>query len=120
MSQIPSILNYFFAFLSVYIQVFFLISFFERRKDIVIRKDTDLIKLKRYPSVSVIVPCYNEAKTIYGTVRSLLALDYPKSKLRVILVDDGSRDNTWELIQKFTKYPQIEAYQKKMAASTPR
>ena len=112
MSQIPSILNYFFAFLSVYIQVFFLISFFERRKDIVIRKDTDLIKLKRYPSVSVVVPCYNESKTIYGTVRSLLALDYPKSKLRIILVDDGSKDNTWELIQKFTKYPQVEAYHK--------
>lgn len=101
---------YILSFLSVYVQVFFLVTFLESKKKIVIRSEP--ITLKRYPSVTIIVPCYNEEKTIYGTIRSLLNLDYPKNKLKIIIVDDGSKDNTWNLIQRFKKNSQIEVHRK--------
>lgn len=48
------------------------------------------------PSVSLIAPAYNEATTIVENVRSLLAIQYPK--LEVIIVNDGSKDNTLQLL----------------------
>lgn len=97
-------------FLSIYVQVFFLVTFFDKRKQIVIR--TKPITLKRYPTVTVIVPCWNEQATLEATVESLLALDYPEDKLQIFLVDDGSTDNTWQVMQQYAKHPQIEIYQK--------
>jgi cellulose synthase/poly-beta-1,6-N-acetylglucosamine synthase-like glycosyltransferase len=48
--------------------------------------------------VSVIVPVYNEAANIAGTVRSLLDNDYPL--LDVIVVDDGSTDDTAGIVER--------------------
>lgn len=90
--------------------MFFLVTFFEKRKYLSIR--TEPFELKKYPGVTVIVPCYNEERTIYGTIRSLLALDYPKDKLKIIIVDDGSTDGTWNAIQKFSNNSSIEVYRK--------
>ncbi len=90
--------------------MFFLITFLENRKKIVIRKGET--KLLKYKAVTVIVPCWNEEKTIYKTVRSLLNLNYPKDKLNLILIDDGSTDGTWNAIQKFSKYPNVRIFQK--------
>jgi glycosyltransferase involved in cell wall biosynthesis len=53
------------------------------------------------PRVSVIVPAYNAADTIVECVQSLLALDYPKKKLELAFVDDGSEDDTVKLIEGF-------------------
>jgi cellulose synthase/poly-beta-1,6-N-acetylglucosamine synthase-like glycosyltransferase len=44
------------------------------------------------PAVAVLVPAYNEEKVIERTVRAVLASNYPD--LRVIVIDDGSADNT--------------------------
>jgi len=51
-------------------------------------------KLKRYPKVTIGIPAYNEARTIEKTVNSILQSDYPKEKIEIIIVNDGSRDNT--------------------------
>jgi cellulose synthase/poly-beta-1,6-N-acetylglucosamine synthase-like glycosyltransferase len=48
--------------------------------------------------VSVIVPAYNEAANIAGTVRSLVRNDYPW--LEVIVVDDGSTDGTAQIVER--------------------
>jgi len=53
------------------------------------------------PSVSLIAPAYNESMTIVDNVRSLLTLHY--NNCEVIIVNDGSKDNTMELL--------IEAYE---------
>ncbi|MGA7462741.1 MAG: glycosyltransferase [Candidatus Korobacteraceae bacterium] len=47
------------------------------------------------PDVAVLIPAYNEEKVIERTVRSVLESDYPK--LRVIVIDDGSKDATLEV-----------------------
>ncbi|MEV6488955.1 bifunctional polysaccharide deacetylase/glycosyltransferase family 2 protein, partial [Actinoplanes sp. NPDC051633] len=47
--------------------------------------------------VSVIVPAHNEAANISGTVRSLVAGDYPG--VQVIVVDDGSADGTPDIVE---------------------
>jgi len=47
------------------------------------------------PTVSVIVPLYNEGKGIYDTVMSLLEQDYPSDKLEIVVVDDCSTDDSY-------------------------
>src|SRR5262249_47573261 len=49
------------------------------------------------PAVTVIIPAYNEEKGIERSVRSVLASDYPR--LRTIVVDDGSKDGTSEVVR---------------------
>lgn len=46
------------------------------------------------PSVSVIIPAYNEEGVIIQTINSVLEADYPKNKLEIIVVNDGSTDKT--------------------------
>ncbi|MDB5219513.1 MAG: Hyaluronan synthase [Myxococcaceae bacterium] len=52
------------------------------------------------PTVTVVVPLFNEGKQIYDTLQSLLALDYPHEKLSIIVVDDRSTDDSWMWAQK--------------------
>lgn len=111
MTSISSIIFYVLTFLSVYVQVFFLITFLENRKKIITRNGPT--KLTKYPKVTIIVPSWNEEKTIYKTVRSLLDLNYPKDKLEIFLIDDGSTDNTWKTILRFSKYSNIKVFRKK-------
>ena len=51
-----------------------------------------------YIPVSIIVPAYNEEITIVESIRSLLALEY--KLYEIIIVDDGSKDNTADVVQK--------------------
>ena len=46
------------------------------------------------PTVTVIVTAYNEEPVIAARLENLLALDYPKEKLRIVVTDDGSTDRT--------------------------
>ena len=48
------------------------------------------------PTVTVVVPLFNEGKSIYDTIVALTRLDYPKDKLWVTVVDDCSTDDSYE------------------------
>jgi hyaluronan synthase len=50
------------------------------------------------PSVSIIVPAFNEEDCIARTVRSCMSVDYPADRFEVIVVNDGSSDATWDRI----------------------
>ncbi len=110
MPNISEIILYSLAFLSTFVQVVFLLTFLERRKDIKLR--TGEISLTSYPEVTIIVPAWNEEKTLKGTVESLFGLDYPKDKLNIFLVDDGSTDKTWEVMKSFEGKNGIKILQK--------
>lgn len=53
------------------------------------------------PSVSVVIPAYNEEKSIIASVTSVIRSDYPKNKLEEIVVNDGSIDGTKKVLRKF-------------------
>src|SRR5262249_2742864 len=48
------------------------------------------------PTVTIVVPLFNEGRSIYDTVLSLLQQDYPRDKLTVTVVDDCSTDDSYE------------------------
>ncbi|MDA3613836.1 glycosyltransferase [Polluticaenibacter yanchengensis] len=52
------------------------------------------------PTTTVIVPAYNEGELVYHTLISLIESDFPKEKLELLAIDDGSKDDTWEWMQK--------------------
>ena len=47
------------------------------------------------PTVTVVVPLYNEGEGIYRTILSLLQQEYPENKLNIIVVDDCSTDDSY-------------------------
>lgn len=53
---------------------------------------------KELPTVTVIVPAYNEGKQVWDTLMSLAKSDYPEHKLQLLAIDDGSLDDTWTWI----------------------
>ncbi|MDR2707475.1 MAG: glycosyltransferase family 2 protein [Nitrososphaerota archaeon] len=53
-----------------------------------------------HPSVSVVVPVYNEEEGISSTIDSIFNSDYPRDKLELIVIDDKSTDDTLEVINK--------------------
>lgn len=110
MVQLSSIAMYSIAFLAIYVQVFFLVTFLEKRKHIQFRKGG--ILLDEYPAVTIIVPCWNEENTIDATVTSLESLDYPKDKLTFFLIDDGSTDSTWQKMQQYSNHQHIKIFHK--------
>lgn len=58
-------------------------------------KDEDL------PAVTILVAAYNEGQCIEDKIVNTLNLDYPKDKLSIMFVTDGSTDNTPAIIKKF-------------------
>jgi len=56
-----------------------------------------------YPSCSILIPAHNEDKVIAATIESMLKINYPKEKLQIIVVNDGSTDSTKEIIQDYAK-----------------
>jgi hyaluronan synthase len=48
-----------------------------------------------WPKVTVVIPAFNEGPMVGRSIRSVAACNYPKDKLEVIVVDDGSRDDTF-------------------------
>lgn len=112
MSEFNNLIVYFFLFLSLYFEVFLLITYFEKRLQIKDETKNSKKTLKKFPTVTIMVPCWNEQSTISKTIHSLLNLNYPKDKLKIMIIDDGSTDNTWEVIKKFENKKQIEIYHK--------
>lgn len=53
------------------------------------------------PSLSIIVPTYNEATVIKSKLESLTMTSYPKEKFEIIVVDSGSTDGTPRIVEKY-------------------
>jgi poly-beta-1,6-N-acetyl-D-glucosamine synthase len=62
-------------------------------------------------SLTMVIPCYNEGKTIEATIKSVLNAGYKNLK-KIIVVDDCSKDNSYEIIKELAnKYPKVMAVQ---------
>jgi len=53
------------------------------------------------PRVSIIVPAFNEEKVLARTLETLIEADYPDKE--IIVVDDGSKDNTYSIASEFSR-----------------
>ncbi len=95
---IVSAVNYAAWFIFVFIGVFWILVLLEN-------KGSGDKKIRgKLPKVSVVIPAYNEEKTIEKCIRSILSLDYPKKLLEIIVVNDCSKDSTEEIARGLQKY----------------
>ena len=113
MADLQTLVLYCSLFISLFFEVFLLITYLEVRGEIKAEDERftrffSKPSAAQYPSVTVIVPCFNEEKTVAATVKSILNLDYPREKLSLILVDDGSVDGTLSALKKFKSHPQVK------------
>jgi len=95
MLAIIDILFLLLSFVSVYFLVLFFMIFVLERKNI-----RSMPEMKTLPFVSVIIPAYNKEKFISATIEAVKSLDYPKNLMEIIVVDDGSTDNTFNILKK--------------------
>ena len=80
----------------IYISTIFLTTFMTSRiLGSFFYKDISKIDLNYNPNVTFVVPCKNEEKSIYHTIQRCFEINYPKDKIEIIVVNDGSTDNTW-------------------------
>jgi len=94
------------SFIFTFVSIFWILVLLESRKELY-----DDPKPKRRPSLSVIVPAYNEGDVIADCLNSLLKLDYP-NLAQIIVVDDGSTDDTKEVAARFLSNPKVKLISK--------
>lgn len=83
-------------------------AFKERRKE---KKLGGFPVLESYPKVSIIVPAYNEEVNIVSSLQNLLKQTYPN--FNIIMVDDGSKDSTYEkAVEAFPNHPDLKIFTK--------
>ncbi|HWH07067.1 MAG TPA: glycosyltransferase [Candidatus Paceibacterota bacterium] len=97
------LISYPFLFAAIYFEVFLLLTFLSSPA----RKGRERVVSTSTPTVSLIVPCWNEESTIEGSLNSLLALEYPSDKLSIVVVNDGSTDNSKEVLKAFEGNPRV-------------
>jgi glycosyltransferase involved in cell wall biosynthesis len=69
-------------------------------------------KTSKY-TFSVITPAYNTAKYVGSCIESVINTGYDLTKVEHIIIDDGSTDNTIDVVKKYAKkYPHIKLYRK--------
>ncbi|REC75643.1 polysaccharide deacetylase family protein [Chryseobacterium rhizosphaerae] len=83
-------------------------AFKEKRKE---KNLSEFPVLESYPKVSIIVPAYNEEVNIVSSLQNLLKQTYPN--FNIIMVDDGSKDSTYEKAKKaFPDNPKLKIFTK--------
>jgi hyaluronan synthase len=58
------------------------------------------------PHIAIVVPAFNEGEAVARTIDSCMALDYPRDRLEVVVINDGSSDDTWDvMLRAAARYP---------------
>ena len=90
------IIFYILVFYSLFVSFFYLMLFLE----FLGKKN---IKNKRFGEITVIIPTYNNERIIEETIMSVFNQKYPKDKIKLIVVNDGSTDKTLEILKRISK-----------------
>lgn len=84
--------------------ILFKVSFFSYNIYLYIKyKPIESVTDELLPTCTVIVPAYNEGKLVWDTLISIANSDYPKGKLQLLAIDDGSKDDTWHWMEEAKK-----------------
>src|SRR4030042_2175668 len=84
-----------YMFVSMYFLSLYLFLYLKNRKNLFEYPPAG----KKY-EISIVVPCWNEEKTIGATIEHLLEIEYEGLK-KIIIVDDCSSDNSYDVIKKY-------------------
>jgi cellulose synthase/poly-beta-1,6-N-acetylglucosamine synthase-like glycosyltransferase len=80
----------------------------------------NLAENRLLPSFSVIVPVKNEGKLVGRLFEALQKLNYPKEKIEIIVVEDGSSDNTFDVCRLFAnKHDNVKVLQRQFSDGKP-
>lgn len=90
-----------FIILYSYVGYGFLLWIIVRIKKLFTRRPDDAMSPADLPLVTLVVAAYNEADFITDKINNSLSLDYPKDKLRLLFITDGSTDGTNRLVSEF-------------------
>ena len=66
-----------------------------------LKRQRPIDKKRIWPGVSLVIPAYNEEKSIRDKLRNVLALNYPTEKIEIVVVSDASSDRTDEIVESF-------------------
>ena len=64
--------------------------------------------LAEFPTLSVVVSCFNVEHVVEKCINALLTQDYPKDKLSIIIIEDKSTDNTGQIIEQYQENTQVK------------
>jgi len=96
-------------FFGVFFINIFLVLHYQNR-----RRLQDHPKPKTFPTISFLVPAYNEEATIKDTISAIINLKYPKGKKEILIINDGSKDKTKEISKALSKkYKEVKLLDKK-------
>jgi cellulose synthase/poly-beta-1,6-N-acetylglucosamine synthase-like glycosyltransferase len=56
------------------------------------------------PNVTILISAYNEERHIEATIKNKLELNYPKEKMEIIVISDGSTDRTDDVVRKYLNH----------------
>ncbi|MFT4250487.1 MAG: glycosyltransferase [Candidatus Woesearchaeota archaeon] len=101
------LLQYTVYFISLYFSVFWLLVYLEGEE----KQPTN--KRRTYPQVTIAIPAYNEEKTIAKTIESALNINYPKNKLEILVINDGSTDKTRNIANNYTHHEHVHVLNQK-------
>ena len=99
----------FYSFLGFYYLTLFALIYIQNRKEVYESPDAE-----KQHTLSIVVPCYNEEKSIGKTIETLLNSGY-KGLKKIIIVDDKSTDNSYKIIKEYSK-----KYSRVIAVQTPK
>ncbi len=87
--------------IALYFSIFIFLVYLDKKK--IFDTEKSSVEIANEPLVSILIPAYNEEKTIVKTLQSVNDLDYPKEKMEVIVINDGSKDNTEINVKEYIK-----------------
>lgn len=90
--MIATYITYASIYIGLVATVFYILTYFYHHKD-----KRKLYSDSELPFLTIIIPAYNEEKSIKRTIETALDSDYPKNKFEIIVVNDGSKDNTLQI-----------------------
>jgi biofilm PGA synthesis N-glycosyltransferase PgaC len=92
--------GFFFLFYHTFIYglILWVWSKFKKQKTITLPQNDP----ESLPTITVVCAAYNEEESIEVKIHSFLELDYPKNKIRLLVISDDSSDNTNSIVQRYS------------------
>jgi cellulose synthase/poly-beta-1,6-N-acetylglucosamine synthase-like glycosyltransferase len=90
-------------FIALFLIIYWLIYFIDKRKVIMKEKDRDTPMLKEYPFTTIVIPAYNGEYHVIKTINSVVKLEYPHDRFEILVINDGSKDRTEKIVREYIK-----------------